>query len=131
MVTSKKIARGVGVWVDNEILPMMSGTTKYGLSVATAMGATWLEKKLDQAQRSEIARELGVAIDGGFDLAALKTTMLDRFPEDGLRVEAEQINSLVNRFLGKLGPILNFQVEGGVTFHKADLEKLFGYITGG
>lgn len=45
-----------------------------------------------------------------------------------MRVKAAQINGAINRFLGKLAPILNYQVQGGITFHKSDVEKLFDFF---
>lgn len=131
MVTSKQIISGAAMWVDSEILPMMHGATRYGASVAAGMGAKWLESKLNKALGSEVAKELGIVRDGGFDLETLRTVMLERFPSDGLRIEAEQINKLVSQVLGKLRTVLNIQMEGAVTFHRADLEKLYQYILGG
>lgn len=131
MVTSGQIARGIGAWVDAELLPMATGATKYGASVAAAMGAKWIEGKLEKIRHMEAAKELGIAVGDGFDLEALKTVMLDRFPADGLRIEAEQLNKMIAKFLGKWGAILNIQLQGAVTFHRGDVEKLFGYIMGG
>lgn len=130
MVTSKQIAKGVGLFVDNEVLPMLPSGTRYGVAVGSVMGAKWLEGKLEHLRKTEAAKEFGLAVDGGFDLDALRSAMLERFPADGLRIEAEQINRAINQFLGKLGPVLNIQMTGGLTFHRGDLEKLYRYILG-
>ena len=37
MIGSRQIAKGLGAWVDNEILPMMRGPVKYGAGVAAAL----------------------------------------------------------------------------------------------
>lgn len=131
MVTSAQIARGIGAWVDAEMLPMTTGATKYGASVAAAMGAKWMEGKLEKIRNMETTKELGIAVGDGFDLDALKTVMLEQFPADGLRIEAEKLNNMIAKFLGKWGAILNIQLQGAVTFHRSDVEKLFGYIMGG
>lgn len=131
MVTSKQIVKGIGMFIDTEILPAMGGAARYGAAVASAMGAKWAEGKLEQFRGTEIAKELGIVVDGGFDLDALRTAMVEKFPEEGLRIEAAQINRAVNHFLGKLGPILNVQMEGGITFRRTDIEKLYQYIMGG
>ena len=131
MVTSRQIVKGLAMWVDSEILPMLHGGTKYGAGVVAALLAKQGEGLLDKAKGQETVKALGLVRDGEFDLDVLRTAMIERFPEEGLRIEAAQINALLNRFLGKLGPVLNIQVEGGVTFHKADVEKLYNYIMGG
>lgn len=71
---------------------------------------------------------LGILQEDGFDYDRLREALVGLFPPEGLRLEADQINNFVSKFLGKLGPILNFQVQGGVTFHRTDLEKLLDYI---
>ena len=128
MVTSKQIAKGVGLFVDNEVLPMLSGGTRYGVSVGSVMGAKWLEGKLEHLRKTEAAKELGLSVGDGFELETLRTAMVERFPDEGIRIEADRINRFINHFLGKLGPVLNIQMEGGLTFYRADLEKVFRYI---
>ena len=130
-MTSRQIARGIAAWVDTEVLPMMHGTTKYGAGVVAALLSKKGEALLEQAKEQDLVKAMGLVRDGEYDLDLIREVMLQPFPAEGLRIDAKQINNAVSRFLGKLGPILNFQVEGCVTFHKADLEKLFGYITGG
>lgn len=131
MVSSRQIMKGVGMWVDSEILPMLHGVSKYGVGVVSALLAKQGEGLLEKAKGLELVKALGLVRDGEFDLEGLKIVMLERFPEDGLRIEAEQINGFLNQFLGKLGTVLNFRVEGGVTFRKTDVEKLYQYIMGG
>lgn len=131
MVTSRQIVKGAAMWVDTEILPMMHGATKYAAGVAAAMLAKQGESLLEKAKEQELVKTFGLVKDGAYDLDTLKSVTLERFPQEGLRIEAQQINQFVNRFLGKWGPVLNFQIEGGVTFHKSDVEKLYQYILGG
>ena len=131
MVTSRQIVKGAAMWVDTEILPMMHGAAKYAAGVAAAMLAKQGEGLLEKAKEQDLVKTFGLVKDGAYDLDTLKSVMLERFPEEGLRIEAQQINQFMSRFLGKLGPVLNFQVEGGVTFHKSDVEKFYQYIMGG
>ena len=131
MINSRQIAKGLGAWVDNEILPMMRGPVKYGAGVAAALLVKQGETLLEKGKENETVKALGLVRDGEYDIDVLKTAMLERFPEEGLRIEAEQINGLLNQVLGKLGPILNIRMEGGITFHKSDVEKLYQYILGG
>lgn len=128
MVTSKQIIKGAAAWIDSELLTTMHGLPQYGVGVAAALLSKPAEAKLEQLRQSKEAQAMGILQDGGFDYDRLREALVGPFPEEGLRLEADQINNFVNKFLGKLGPILNFQVQGGVTFHRADLEKLLDYI---
>lgn len=128
MVTSKQIIKGAAMWIDSELLPTMQGFSKYGVGVGSVLLSKWAEAKLDDAKKSEEAKLMGIVRDGEFDYDLLREALVGPFPAEGLRLEADQINNFANRFLGKLGPILNFKVQGGITFHKSDVEKLFDYI---
>lgn len=130
MVTAHQIMKGVGMWVDSEVLPILHGFPQYGVGVVSALLSRKGEKLLNEAAKNETVRALGLAQGDGFDLDILREVMVERFPSDGLRLGAEQINDFAKKFLGRWGAILNFQVQGGITFHRADLEKLFGYIGG-
>ena len=131
MVSSRQIVKGIAMWVDSEILPMMHGATRYGAGVAAALLAKQGEGLLDKAKSSDIAKTMGIVKDGEYELDTLRDVMLAQFPEEGLRIEAAQINQFLSRFLGKLGPIINIRMEGGITFHRSDVEKLFRYIQEG
>lgn len=131
MVSSHQIMKGVAMWIDSEIASTMNGFPQYGIGMASALLSRRGEKLLNEAARNEAVQTLGIAQDGSFDLELLREIMLEPFPEDGLRLEADQINDFAGKFLGRLGPIMNFQVRGGVTFHRSDVEKLFEYIIGG
>ena len=109
----------------------MRGPVKYGAGVAAALLVKQGETLLEKGKENETIKALGLVRDGEYDIDALKTAMLERFPEEGLRIEAEQINGLLNQVLGKLGPIFNIRMEGGITFHRSDVEKLYRYIQGG
>lgn len=128
MVTSKQIIKGAAMWIDSELLTTMHGLPQYGVGVAAALLSKPAEAKLEQLRQSKEAQTMGILQDGGFDYDRLREALVGPFPAEGLRLEANQINNFVSKFLGKLGPILNFQVQGGVTFHRADLEKLLDYI---
>lgn len=131
VITSKQIIRGVGSWIDAEILPSMHGPAQYAVGVAAAMLSKKGEALLDKARDNEIVKTLGISRDGGYDLDELRTVMLERYPADGIRIDADQINSALNRFLGKLAPIINYKVQGGITFHRSDLERLLNAIMEG
>lgn len=128
MVTSKQIIKGAARWIDTELLHTMQGFPKYGVGIGSVLLSRWAEPKLETLKKSEEAQAMGIVRDGGFDYDLLHEALVGTFPAEGLRLEADQINNFVNKFLGKLGPILNFQVQGGVTFHKSDIEKLFDFI---
>lgn len=128
MVTSKQIIKGVGMWLDAELLPSLHGFAHYGTGIAAALLSKRGEQWLDKARRSDAAKSMGIVVDGGFDYELLREILVSPFPPDGLRLEADQINGLIDRFLGKLGPVLNFRVQGGVTFHRADVEKIFDFV---
>lgn len=130
MVSSHQIMKGVAMWIDSEVASTMSGFPQYGIGVVSALLSRKGEKLLNEAAKNETVQTLGLAQNGAFDLELLREIMLEPFPEDGIRVEAEQINDFAGKFLGRLGPIVNFQVRGGVTFHRSDVEKLFEYIGG-
>ena len=131
MATSKQIAKGIATWIDAEMLPMMRGAGKYGAGMASVLLLKRGEMILDQGKELDAVKLMGLVRNGEYDLDLIREVMLQPFPAEGMRLEASQINNAINRFLGKLGPILNIQVEGSMTFHKFDLEKLFGYIAGG
>lgn len=130
MVSSHQIMKGLAMWIDAEIASALNGFPQYGIGVASALLSRRGEKLLNEAAKNETVQTLGLAQDGSFDLELLREIMLEPFPEDGLRLEADQINDFAGKFLGRLGPIVNFQVQGGVTFHRSDVEKLFEYIGG-
>lgn len=128
MVTSKQIIKGTARWIDTELLRTMQGLPKYAVGAGSVLLSRWAEPKLEALKQSEQAKLMGVVRDGEFDYDLLREALVEPFPEEGLRLEADQINGFMSKFLGKLGPILNFQVQGGITFHKSDVEKLFDYI---
>lgn len=130
MVSAHQIMKGVAMWIDAEIASALNGFPKYGVGVASALLSRRGEQLLNEAAKNETVQTLGLAKDGAFDLELLREVMLEPFPDDGLRLEADQINDFADRFLGRLGPIVGFQVRGGVTFHRADVEKLFEHIGG-
>lgn len=131
ILTSKQIIRGAASWLDSEILPTMHGASKYGLGVAVSLLSKRGETLLDKAMANDVVQSFGLVRDGGYDLDELRSVMLERFPQEGIRIDAEQINNAVNRFLGKLGPIINYKMSGSITFHRADLERLLNAIMEG
>lgn len=127
-MTSKQIIKGAGMWIDSEVLTTMHGAPQYGVGIAAALLSKRGEALLDKAKTHEKAKALGIVQDGEFDYDLLRAILVEPFPAEGIRIEADQINGFINKFLGKLAPILNFQVQGGITFHKSDVEKLFDFI---
>lgn len=131
ILSSKQIIRGVASWLDSEVLTSMHSGPKYGLGVAAALLSKRGEALLDQAMGNDVVQALGIVRDGGYDLNELRTVMLERYPAEGIRIDAEQINGAINRFLGKLAPIINYKMQGGITFHRSDLERLLNTIMEG
>lgn len=116
------------MWIDSEVLTTMQGAPKYGVGIAAALLSKRGEALLDKAKAHDKAKALGIVQGGEFDYDLLRAILVDPFPAEGIRIEADQINGAIHKFLGKLAPILNYQVQGGITFHKSDIEKLFDYI---
>lgn len=131
IITPKQIIRGAASWLDSEILSTMGSASKYGLGVAASLLSKRGEALLEKAMTNDTVKTLGLARDGGYDLDELRSVMLERFPPEGIRIGAEQINNAIDRFLGKLSPIINYKVSGGITFHRADLERLLNAIMEG
>lgn len=131
IITPKQIVHGAASWLDSEVLSAMGSASKYGLGVAASLLSKQGEALLEKAMTNDTVQALGLARDGGYDLDELRTIMLERFPPEGIRIDAEQINNAIDRFLGKLSPIINYKVRGGITFHRADLERLLNAIMEG
>lgn len=127
-MTSKQIIKGAGMWIDSELLTTMHGAPKYGVGVAAALLSKRGEALLDKAKANEKVQATGIVRDNEFDYELLREILVNPFPAEGIRIEADQINGYINKFLGKLAPIVNYQVQGGITFHKNDVEKLFDFI---
>lgn len=131
IITPKQIIHGAASWLDSEVLSTMGSASKYGLGIVASLLSKRGEALLEQAMGNDTVQALGLVRDGGYDLDELRSIMLERFPPEGIRIDAEQINGAVNRFLGKLAPIINYQVQGGITFHRSDLERLLNAIMEG
>lgn len=127
-MTSKQIIKGAAMWIDSELLSTMHGIPMYGIGIGTALLSKRGEALLEKVKNNEKVKALGIIQGGEFDYDLLREILVEPFPADGIRVEAAQINGAINRFLGKLAPILNYQVQGGITFHKSDVEKLFDFF---
>lgn len=127
-MTSKQIIKGAAMWIDSELLSTMHGIPKYGIGIGAALLSKRGEALLEKVKNNEKVKALGIIQGGEFDYDLLREILVEPFPADGIRVEAAQINGAINRFLGKLAPILNYQVQGGITFHKSDVEKLFDFF---
>ena len=133
MITTKQAVMGLAAFIDNELLPAIGaeGAAKYGIGVVSSLLLRRGEAALDGLKDKELVKSLGLVTDQGIDAELLKEVLLERFPAEGIRIEAEQINGLLERFLGKLAAVFQVRLAGAVTFHRADLEKLFSYMMGG
>lgn len=127
-MTSRQIIKGAGMWIDSEVLATMQGAPKYGVGIAAALLSKRGEALLDKAKAHDKVKALGIVQGGEFDYELLRAILVEPFPAEGIRIEADQINGFIHKFLGKLAPILNYQVQGGITFHRSDIEKLFDFI---
>lgn len=127
-MNNRQIVKGLGRWLDSEILSQTGPGVKYGVGVAAAMLSRRGEILLEEAKESEPVKLMGLVRDGEYRLDELREDMLRNFPEEGLRIKAETINQIINRALGKLGPILNIQLTGSITVRKHDVETLFRFL---
>jgi hypothetical protein len=127
-MNNRQIVKGLGRWLDSEILNQTGPGVKYGVGVAAAMLSRRGEILLEEAKESKPVKLMGLVRDGEYRLDELREDMLQNFPEEGLRIKAETINQIINRALGKLGPILNIQLTGSITVRKHDVETLFRFL---
>ena len=131
MVTAKQVARGIAAYVDSEILPKMgNGFGKYGVGVLAAIMMKKGESAMDRLFEDKKLQALGITSAEGLDIDLLREAMIERFPAEGLRIDAEQINAMIAGFLGSAAPLFNTRLSGGMTFRREDVEKLYNYVRG-
>lgn len=118
MVSLNQIEHGLGRWVDAELLPQISKNNQYDnlKRLGVAAGTVYLIRKgkaaLSTLQGNQFLKTLGtVDSNGDIDLEGIKTVLVEKIPETGLKVQV---------------PILN-----EVTFYKKDIESMYAYIMGG
>lgn len=128
MVSSHQIVKGLAMWIDSELLSTAKGFPKYGIGIISAFIGNRGETMLEKLKDSNGVKFAEITKDGQYDYDLLRACLVEPFPDEGLRLEADQINAVVNKFLGNWASVINFGVQGGITFHKSDVEKLFDYI---
>lgn len=128
MVSSHQIVKGLAMWIDSELLSAIEGLPKYGVGILSTFIGRRGETMLEKLKDANAVKFAEITKDGNYDYELLRACLVEPFPEEGIRIEADQINRFIDKFLGKLAPIVNYRVQGGVTFHKTDIEKLFDYI---
>ncbi len=110
MVTMTQVKNGLMRYIDNEILPKMTGVKRFGLGIYSALAAENLEKTLLQ-YRSHPA-----------------VTMLDVFDEAG-NVNIERIYAAAGKYLqtGEKLP-LELPLLGTLMLDRNDLDRLYQFI---
>lgn len=118
MVSIAQIERGVGRWVDAELMPLIPTGGQYDnlKRIGVAAGAVYLIRKgktvLMTLRDSSFLNALGaVDANGDIDIEGVKEVLAEKIPETGIKVNI---------------PILN-----EVTFYRRDLESVYAYIMGG
>lgn len=118
MVSLNQIEHGLGRWVDMEFLPKipMNGPYDVVKRLGVAAGTVYLIRKgkaaLSSLQGNQLMQTLGIVdANGDIDLEGMKTALIEKIPETGIKVQV---------------PVLN-----EITFYKKDIESMYTYIVGG
>lgn len=122
MVSKTKVENGIARYLDAELMPHLNKGTLPGF--ATGVAAAFIIKKmdviLDNLSHNSIVNVLGlIDKEGNVDVEVARDVLREQMPEEGLYVN---ISSL---------PLLNIFLKNeqySMTFHKNDVEKLYGYI---
>lgn len=109
MVSTSRIRDGLVRYVDNEVLPHMTGVRKVAMGTYVALAADRLDGEMQKYIHHPAIEMLGIANDDGVDVDKLMTTLADRFNEK---------------------QTLTIPLMGDFTFERRDIEKLREYIGG-
>ena len=122
MVSKTKVQNGIAMYLDKELMPHLNKGTLPGF--ATGVAAAFLIKKMDVVfdylSSSTVVNVIGlIDKEGNIDIETAKDVLRDQMPEEGLYVNISNL-PLLNVFLKN--------EQYSMTFHKNDVEKLYGYI---
>ena len=122
MVSKTKVENGIARYLDAELMPHLNKGTLPGF--ATGVAAAFIIKKMDvvfdNLSHNSIVNVLGLMDkEGNVDVEAARDVLRDQMPEEGLYINISNL------------PLLNIFLKNeqySMTFHKSDVEKLYGYI---
>ena len=122
MVSKTKVENGIARYLDAELMPHLNKGTLPGF--ATGVAAAFIIKKMDvvfdNLSHNSIVNVLGLMDkEGNVDVEAARDVLRDQMPEEGLYINISNL-PLLNIFLRN--------EQYSMTFHKSDVEKLYGYI---
>lgn len=112
MVSVNKIERGVAKYVDTEIMPHLdaNGVEKVVIGTAVSLLIRRSGAIIGEYKNNKLVKMLGVIDnDGNIDIDMLSEELKKNVSKEGIKVDV---------------PII-----GTMTFHKSDIDKLYGYIT--
>lgn len=110
MVTMTQVKNGLSRYIDQEIMPGLTGINKFGAAV-------YLTLALDGAERKLAAF-----------LSKPSMTMLDVMTDTGM-VDIDRLKEAVMNAFGTTDKLdIEFPVIGRITFHREDAEKLYRLI---
>lgn len=117
MVSITQVERGLGRWVDNEVISKMPSGGQYDMAkkIAVSASSVYIIRKgmtVLTSLRGGLLGTLGL-IDGNgnVDIDGVREAVAEKMPDEGIKVTI---------------PILN-----EVTFYKADIDSMYRYIVGG
>lgn len=111
MVPMSKIQKGVAAYLDAELMPKLdrSGWEKVLIGTAASLAISRAGAIAEGYKNSKVVKMLGIVDDAGnVDVHAIAEEMKKNIGKEGFTVEV---------------PIL-----GALTFHKDDVDKLYGFI---
>ena len=121
MVSRVKVQNGIAMYLDRELMPHLNKGTVPGF--ITGVAAAFLIKRMDgifvALSQNGIAKAFSVFDkEGNIDIDIVKDVLKEQMPEEGLYVDLSGL------------PVLNMMKSEhySMTFHKSDVDKLYGYI---
>lgn len=108
MVGVDRLQRGIRAYVDNEMLPKMTGAQRWMTAVAVGVYTEKLPTVLEKAADSPAMKPLGIITPEGVDV--------------------ETAYKYLKPAAQSGGATFNVPLLGSVTFTEADVEQLYRYI---
>ena len=111
MVSIDNIKQGLADYLDAELMPQLktSGVERVVIGTAASLLITRAGNIVEGYKDNKLVKMLGIMDDeGNVDIDTLVTEVKKNITKDGIRVEV---------------PVL-----GTLTFHREDVDKLYGYI---
>lgn len=113
MVTIDQVEKGIAEYLDKELMPILPETGFQKILIGTGISLIIRKNKdkIAAMQDNSVVKMTGIFDEeGNVDIDVLKEEVSKQMPKEGVKIDV---------------PVI-----GGLTFHKSDVEKLYGYITG-